>query len=144
MTWGRIAIAEETLDRIVVLLLALADLAVDVAGARHAQRCLALAIIQSGAIYAADAFDPTFDPADDDAEPYGPDAYPCSTPADALSLAVSLRVLALLLHTSFRKQCLSAEATTDADPRGCSPLPRRRDSLGRVIAVPEPAYADTS
>jgi len=114
MGWqGGMAMTEEVLDRIVVLLLALADLAAEVVTAPHGRRCLALAIIQSGAIYAADAFDPTVEDTDDEA-PDVRDIHPCGSPTDALCLATALRVLAFTLHTMVRRHCVSSEASADA------------------------------
>ena len=145
MAWGHIAIAEDVLDRIVILLLALADIAERAAGAPEARRCLTLAIVHSGAIAAADAFDPTRDPAEDETD--APEAYPCASPEDAQGLAVGLRFLALLLHTTVRKHCLSAELAPDlGGAHDGGPSSHRRESIAcaSAAASTQPAYADTS
>ena len=87
MDWRmQIAMTEEWLDRVVLLLLSLAAIADRAAYAPDAQRRLTLAILRAGEAAARDAFDVI------PAEATGTD------PADALALALSLRALAFLIR----------------------------------------------
>ena len=82
----RIEMTEAWLDRVVLLLLALAEIAGGAAFAPDAQRRLTLAILRHGESAAREAFDVI--PAEADG----------TDPADALALAMSLRALAYVVR----------------------------------------------
>ena len=92
MDWRmQIAMTEEWLDRVVLLLLSLAGIAERAAFAPDAQRRLTLAILRHGESAARDAFGVI------PAEAEGTD------PADALALAMSLRALAYVVRMMARQ-----------------------------------------
>ncbi|MDP3895825.1 MAG: hypothetical protein Q8Q62_04040, partial [Mesorhizobium sp.] len=104
MHWKKqIATSKNLLDRIVVLLLAIADLAERAADAPEARRRLALAFIRHtetvavGFIRASLQGSPTTQAAPAFAS--ASDDGPRSTPEDAITLALSLRALAFVLRS---------------------------------------------
>ena len=104
MNWkGRIAMTGEMIDRIVALLLAIADLAERAAGVPDARRSLVLAIIRRAETAACDlAGASTNGFANRQRVPSRPIAAgdgPEDTPEDAMALAMSLRALALMLRS---------------------------------------------
>ena len=87
MDWRmQIAMTEEWLDRVVLLLLSLAEIATRAASAPDAQRRLTLAILRHGEAAARDAFGVI------------PAAANGTDPEDALALALSLRALAYVVR----------------------------------------------
>ncbi|MDP3897668.1 MAG: hypothetical protein Q8Q62_13435 [Mesorhizobium sp.] len=150
MDW-QITTTQDLLDRIVALLLSLADLAERAAGAPEARRRLALAIIRSGGAVTRDAFGLFGDPFNASARgaagrAASPMAVPGDAPEDALALAMSLRGLALFIAaTAKRMPCLlppmsgNAEATTGDQSLGH----RRRDHIPGAIFPPH-QWHDTS
>lgn len=112
MDWkGQMAMTGDMLDRIVVLLLAIADLAERAAGAPEARRRLVLAIIRSGDAVARDFVRA---PAAGDWQRAPASTVPCSgqDPEDPMALAMSLRALALILRSlGARIRRLSSLAT---------------------------------
>ncbi|MDP3897015.1 MAG: hypothetical protein Q8Q62_10105 [Mesorhizobium sp.] len=133
------------LDRIVVLLLAIADLAERAAGAPEARRRLVLAIIRHGDAVARDAFcvsphgrtdrHGTLDGARDG-------------PEDAMALALSLRVLALMVRSmTARTRRLSWLAGAPGDSSGAGEVAHRYRAITPRIPgmAPRPAQRlDTS
>ena len=100
MEWkGQIGTAQDVLDRIVALLLAIADLAERAARAPDARRRVVLGIIRSGEAPARDAFRASARAtADRQVPPAGTVAFSGDAPEDALALATSLRALALIVR----------------------------------------------
>ncbi|MDP3899149.1 MAG: hypothetical protein Q8Q62_20945 [Mesorhizobium sp.] len=104
----QIATTQDLLDRIVALLLSLADLAERAAGAPDARRRLALAIIRTGEAVTRDAFCVSGSAprlgmvADGRAVPTPAGSTPGDGPEDALALAAALRALAFLVAVMAR------------------------------------------
>ena len=157
MDWTRqITVTQDMLDRIVALLLSLADLAELAAGEPGARRRRALAIIRSGGAVTHDAFGLSGDPfnasvrvADGRAVPAPPRAVSGDGPEDALALAMSLRTLALLVAAmAKRKSRLSSLMSGNAEaPTGDhSPAHRRLDHIPSLpdAAFRPPQWQDTS
>lgn len=155
MDWTRqIATTQDLLDRIVALLLALADLAERAAGAPDDRRRLALAIIRSGGAVTRDAFGLFADPfnasarvADGRVAP--PKAVPGDAPEDALALAMSLRRLALFVAATAprqRRRSPLMSGNAEATPGDRSPGHRRGDHIqhGPDAAFPPLKWHDTS
>ncbi|MDP3897168.1 MAG: hypothetical protein Q8Q62_10885 [Mesorhizobium sp.] len=99
MDWERrMEMTGDMLDRIVVLLLAIADLAERAAGASEARRCLVLRILRTGEAVARD-FVRAPDAAGWTCAPGASVPRAGHEPEDAMALALSLRTLALLLRS---------------------------------------------
>ncbi|MDP3897815.1 MAG: hypothetical protein Q8Q62_14180 [Mesorhizobium sp.] len=149
MDWKEQAATNDLLDRIVVLLLAIADLAERAAGVPDARRRLVLAIILQGDIVVRDFVRAP------DGSPGGaqraPAAIPCRGhgPEDAMALAMSLRTLALIVRSlAGRTRRLSVlPADYLRDTAGCfGPDHRRSACIGRFpdTAFPPAQRLDTS
>ncbi len=90
---------DDVLDRIVALLLALADLAERAAGVSEARRRMVLAIIRGGQMAAQDAFCVSAHAAPDRrVTPGVVTDCPRDSAEDAMALAASLRLLALIVQ----------------------------------------------
>ena len=131
MDWRmQIAMTEEWLDRVVLLLLSLAAIAERAAHAPDAQRRLALAFLRSGEAAARDAFG----------------VIPAKTsgdrPEDALSLAMSLRALAYVVRVMARQM---RRGTSEDWPNGWA-VHRHAAPIGRLthMAFPQVQHLDTS
>ncbi|MDP3896709.1 MAG: hypothetical protein Q8Q62_08535 [Mesorhizobium sp.] len=96
MEWKRQVETLDILDRIVALLLALADLAERAAGVSVARRRLVLDMMRSGEAATRDAFRAPVSPMA--ARLALPGQVPQDGPEDALALAASLRALAFVVH----------------------------------------------
>lgn len=103
------AMTGNVLERIVVLLLALADLAERAAAAPDARRRLVLAILRHGETVASEAFGSAAACAASDSDEAGPGTIADSGdgPEDAMALAASLRALALIVRAMTAPQRLS-------------------------------------
>ncbi|MDP3896983.1 MAG: hypothetical protein Q8Q62_09935 [Mesorhizobium sp.] len=156
MDWTRqIETTQDLLDRIVALLLSLADLAEYAAGAPDARRRLALAIIRTGESVTRDAFCvsgsaprlPARMAADGRAVPTPAGSTPGDGPEDALALAMSLRTLALLVAVMARHD-RRLMALSSAEGWSISIIknsPRRRDDVPHLPATAVPLqWHDTS
>jgi len=131
MNWRmQIAMTEEWLDRVVLLLLSLADISERAAYAPDAQRRLTLAFLRYGESAARDAFGVI------PAETTGTD------PADALALAMSLRALAYMVRTLARQMLRGAG---DGWPEDWAAR-RHAAAIRRMVdmAVPQALRLDSS
>lgn len=147
MGWRvQMAMKGDVLDRIVWLLLALADLAECAAGASEARRRMLLSILRPGETAARDAFATPPPDAAVSAMPAAPIALSGDRPEDAIALAMSLRALALIVRAlASPRRRLSSLLAGETRPRSVfHPACRARVQRFAAAAFPPAQRLDTS
>jgi len=140
---GQIGWERKALQRIVALLLALADLAERAAGASHPARCLALCSLRhADAVARAFVIGSNCGAARTQYAPALVAVHDGFEPADAINLALSLRLLALVVQTIAAQRCLSSGQTS----HDTWPDPRIAGAIQHLLnaAFPQAERRDTS